>query len=373
MSSLLHTIIGRLPSSKRSIADLRSQVSALQEQVTRLQDTLNWQYDTLRNSQEHMRSALSSEIRTNRTQSSMLQWALYRRDGEDHVSARQRFFSGLPQACGSLRLTQQGCAALLQEFTKIAERYDLPYWVDFGTLLGCVRHHGFIPWDDDVDLGMVRQDVQRLLELLQNEPTLRSRYRAVLVYDPYVCCRQLRLRYCDEYNPCFLDIFFYDYTPQYDYQQREQFVQLRKDLQNNLHSQSFYQQWLASGYVEAGGAYTQTIEEIFQRYQARAVSEGLITDRTDAKSLIYGIDNVDAENVYILPYNELFPLKKEAFEDFFVSIPNDAFTILERTYGDIYQLPDDIVSHFKHIDMKMLKNPAILESIEQSIQYNHRS
>ncbi len=54
---------------------------------------------------------------------------------------------------------------LINEFDKICKAYNLRYWVGFGTLLGAVRHHGFIPWDDDVDVWMPRDDYDRLLSL----------------------------------------------------------------------------------------------------------------------------------------------------------------------------------------------------------------
>lgn len=54
---------------------------------------------------------------------------------------------------------------LLREFEKICSKYNLRYWVGFGTLLGAIRHHGFIPWDDDMDVWMPREDYDRLLSL----------------------------------------------------------------------------------------------------------------------------------------------------------------------------------------------------------------
>ena len=53
---------------------------------------------------------------------------------------------------------------MLKRFDQLCEEHHLRYWAGFGTLLGAVRHHGFIPWDDDMDLWMPREDYDRLLE-----------------------------------------------------------------------------------------------------------------------------------------------------------------------------------------------------------------
>lgn len=58
---------------------------------------------------------------------------------------------------------------LVVEFDKVCKKYNLKYWASAGTLLGAVRHSGFVPWDDDIDLMMFRTDYRKLCEIAKYE------------------------------------------------------------------------------------------------------------------------------------------------------------------------------------------------------------
>lgn len=58
---------------------------------------------------------------------------------------------------------------ILDDVVKVCDKHGLVYFLDCGTLLGAIRHDGFIPWDDDIDIAMPSQDYFRFLEIAQDE------------------------------------------------------------------------------------------------------------------------------------------------------------------------------------------------------------
>lgn len=58
---------------------------------------------------------------------------------------------------------------LLSEFDRVCTKHNIKYFASGGTLLGAIRHRGFIPWDDDIDLAMARKDYEKLCEVAPKE------------------------------------------------------------------------------------------------------------------------------------------------------------------------------------------------------------
>lgn len=74
-------------------------------------------------------------------------------------------FSEDPQ----LRKIQESCLEILKATAKVCDENNLTYYLCGGTLLGAIRHKGFIPWDDDIDIIMPREDYKKLIEIANNQ------------------------------------------------------------------------------------------------------------------------------------------------------------------------------------------------------------
>ena len=122
-----------------------------------------------------------------------------------------------------LRTIQMAQLDLAVEVNRICEAHNIRYFLVAGTALGAIRHHGFIPWDDDLDIGMFRKDFERFKEVCKTDLDPAYFYQDYDT-DPYygLAFAKLRIRgthYVEEksmQSKCmdgvFIDIFPFDKT-----------------------------------------------------------------------------------------------------------------------------------------------------------------
>ena len=189
-------------------------------------------------------------------------WALFKQHGESDIEAKQRFFAALPTATGGFRLLQRGNALLLKKFKDICEANGLQYWLCSGTLIGCLRHSGFIPWDDDLDVAMMRSDFDTLLKLVENDDEVRI----TTLYDWFAKCKQIRFKFTDNDLPFFVDIFTYDaYKGSLDKNiETESRIKMINFLNTTDKEEVTY--WKEHPYLESSNSYFGKIEAIFHSF-----------------------------------------------------------------------------------------------------------
>ena len=132
---------------------------------------------------------------------------------------------------------------LLRKFVEVCEKYDLQYFMDGGTLLGAVRHQGFIPWDDDVDVIMPRKDYNKLWSIAAGEFTDPYFFQTTLseerFFRTHAQLRNSRItgfveedREKDVNKGIFLDIFVLDNIPDNFY--RKQLWRIEIELKKKI-------------------------------------------------------------------------------------------------------------------------------------------
>lgn len=295
--------------------------------------------------------------------SSYMNWEFYRREGESLVDAKRRFFMELPQATGKARLVQLCSAQLLEEFDALCRDNEIEYWLMFGTLLGAVRHKGFIPWDDDVDLGILRADLEKLFDVVSTN----GRFVISETYDPYALCRQIRFKYSDAAVPFFLDLFVFDVSGVDASKAACARERVRLELVTGLKTDEELSAWRARGVVSADDADAKGVAAMFGTALDRSVREGIASSAplSEASSIVYAVDNLDDGTTKCLTCepHEVFPLADVEFEGKRYPAPVNCAKMLEGCYGDIYVIPMDIMTHYKHVDESELNEAVFADSV----------
>ena len=121
----------------------------------------------------------------------------------------------------SLKDVQKVSLDILREIHTFCNKNDINYSLAFGSMLGAVRHKGFIPWDDDIDVYMPRKDYERFSKIYRGETTGIVSYRSKKSYVPFTRvydkvqtrADQTWFRWCKSEVGVYVDIFPLDGVP----------------------------------------------------------------------------------------------------------------------------------------------------------------
>lgn len=226
-------------------------------------------------------------------------------------------------AYGTLRARQETLLQSLIEFDKLAKEHSIEYWLDYGTLLGAIRHNGFIPWDDDVDVSMTEANLIKLKQVVSNK-SLGTQIKPA-INNP----RQMLWYITNQFGT--FDIFSHVFIN-------------KKDFDNHAKYTSFIHnfKFLFGKYVQH--KILDHLDSIRQIPDMTNLQEYLLVTRTTKP---HGFDSIYRSN---FKASDIFPLKKHLFEGYEFPVPNNASEILRIRYGEGYNdLPDNF-GYSHHID-----------------------
>ena len=247
---------------------------------------------------------------------------------------------------------------MVEKFVSVCEEYGLKYWMMGGTLLGAVRHKGFIPWDNDIDLAMPRKDFNKLLEIgpevftkplfFQTPVTERSKY-----YSNFVKIRNENGTAAsrDDYETgincgVFIDIFCLDEIPDSRVNRKLYFRQLSeiakmsrfalgKKLKGGLINKAKHslQKAVYSLMKKPNAA------ELFNLYQRKA-GRFARAKKERVAHLAFGY-----HPYFIWNRKDWEEVVKMPFEYLELSAPKEYDAVLRQQYGNYMQIPEDKSTH----------------------------
>lgn len=251
---------------------------------------------------------------------------------------------------------------ILKECLKIFQKYNLRYFMLGGTFLGAVRHKGFIPWDDDIDIGMPRDDYEQFCEIAKRElikPFFCSSFRVEKSHNGY-CCRVVNTNVLVHRDDAiihktenlWIDIFPLDGMPD-------------SNILCFFHKMNLLFKRLLLQYSKfENGINMKKKRKIVE---AVLIKIGYMVSRVfrfDVKKRLFAIDKLlrrykyDTSNYVVnfmgaYKFKEMFPrylyenITEYQFEDLMLPAPKDYDAILSQMYGD-YMNPPPQNQRFSH-------------------------
>jgi lipopolysaccharide cholinephosphotransferase len=259
-----------------------------------------------------------------------------------------------------VRQLQESVKRILVEFDRVCRELGIGYFVCGGTLLGYARHQGFIPWDDDMDVAMLRADYDRFRAeagpLLDEEFFLQTRESDPNIPNLFTKIRINGTEYITQYNErrdfhkgiC-LDIFPFDAIPNGEGEQQRFAERVRKRARR--HHRVVNRQVPPVAYTEPPRGLEERWFRLFGRVHRWVywhIPLTLTQDRYiklatkyNSKAKQEGLECVASftPSYTFIRLDDLLPYQDVTYEDITVKVPRRPEVFLEMQYGDFMELP----------------------------------
>lgn len=247
----------------------------------------------------------------------------------------------VPKAAGVMRLLQLSSFELLKKVAQVCEKHHLTYWLSYGTLLGAVRHKGFIPWDDDVDIAMPRTDWEKFHNLLDEEFGHGNFCYNGLGF--------IQIHY--KGTPMQVDIFPYDNAPEVWFPEGEK----EAEFVNRIYEASAQLTWDLRLNQEVKDSIKSHNYEERKALHQKMIMQG--KEPHPKGNLFQGFESfTPPPKRYTVLHEWIFPLQELEFEGMKFPCPRLPEIMLFSHYGEYGSLPSNPYHHFnvKSLDKKTL-------------------
>lgn len=310
---------------------------------------------------------------------------LFKKEDESPHDMRKRFFHSLPKADEPFRTFQLCNGKLLHTIEALCQQNHLDYWLSYGSLIGAASCEGHIPWDDDIDICMMREDAMKLYHLLKTNPD----YEITLVYDLYAHVKQYRFCSRNKDIPCFIDISIWDWASDLSETHEMQIRELRRQLISDIcKHQDTLTYWKKhpylfapdSGFVVQWSPVDKTLQDpllaqeeisridaIFAASEQKAYDLGIFCRKEDAHAVSFGLENYSEDapwRPFLWSLDMVFPTAKTMFEGKLCRIPHQTKAYCDVCYPGWPYLPKDILGH-NHFSRNLLKDTKVLEAMHE--------